>query len=88
MAVTGRTESYVRFASQADASVEDRIAQDEEHLHVVVNCVMISCGDELREQGPVAGRLLRVRTIRPIFGNHLLLVCQRCQRSGPCHPTK
>src|ERR1700723_1150635 len=38
---------------------------------------MISCGDELREQGPVARRLLGVGTIGPVFGNHLLLVCER-----------
>jgi hypothetical protein len=41
---------------------------------------MISCGDELREHGPVAERL-RVRTIRSIFGNHLLLVCE-CPARG------
>jgi hypothetical protein len=43
--------------------------------------VMISCGDELREQGPVAGRLLGVRTVGPVFGNHLLLVCE-CRAHG------
>jgi hypothetical protein len=40
--------------------IENRIAQGEEHFHVVIEGVMVALGDPLREECPVAGRLLTV----------------------------
>src|ERR1022692_2864346 len=55
-----------------DASVKDRIAQNEKHLYVIINSVMVPLGDPLCEQRPVSRSLLRVGPIGPVLSNHLL----------------
>ena len=61
----------------ADARVQDRVAEREEHLHVVIEPVMVATRDELPEERPVAGRELRIRAVGKILGAHLLPVGQR-----------
>ena len=59
-----------------DSRVEDCVRESEEHLRVLVDGVMITCGDELCEQIPMSGGQLRMRTVGPIFRDHLLLVVE------------
>lgn len=40
--------------------------------------VAVALCDELREEGPVSGRELGVRSVCPVLRDHLLLVRQRC----------
>jgi hypothetical protein len=41
---------------------------------ILVTTMVVAAGDELREQGPVPGRKLGVGAVRPVLGDHLLLV--------------
>jgi hypothetical protein len=61
------------------AAVEDCVGEREEELDVpldpiLVTTMVVAAGDELREQGPVPGWKLGVGAVRPILGDHLLLV--------------
>src|SRR5437867_12915119 len=63
----------------AAAGVGDSLREREEELDVAldatpVHAVVVPTRDELREEVPVPGRKLRVRTVGPILGDHLLLV--------------
>jgi hypothetical protein len=57
------------------------VPQGEEHLHVVVQGMVVAAGDELGEEHPVAGWKLRVGAVGEVLGRHLLHVGQsRAQR--------
>src|SRR5439155_26497020 len=63
----------------ADACVEDRVRESEEKLDVGVNTVLtgtvlVSARNKLTEEIPMPRRQLRVRPIRTVFGDHLVLV--------------
>jgi hypothetical protein len=65
------------------AGVDDCVGEREEELDVpldpmLANTMVVEAGDELREQGPVPGRKLGVGTVRPVLGDHLLLVGEPC----------
>jgi hypothetical protein len=57
-----------------DAAVKDGIRHGKEHLYVVIEIVPIPCRDKLRKEVPVTWRQLRMRAIRPVFGDHFLLI--------------
>src|SRR5207244_3231648 len=64
-----------------DAGIKDRVREREEELDVEVDTLLlgamaVAARDELREEIPVAGRKLRVRTVRPVLGDHLLRIRQ------------
>jgi hypothetical protein len=63
----------------ADARVEDGVREGEEQLDVGVDPIfvgpmMVPACDILAEEVPVPGRQLGARPIRPVLGDHLLLV--------------
>src|SRR5438034_4272357 len=63
----------------ADARIEDRVRQNEEELHRLIEVMfgvtgVVSVRDPLRKQIPMAGRQFRPRPVGPVEGDHLLLV--------------
>ena len=59
---------------RCDARIHHRVRRCKEHFHVVVQRVLVALRHELREAQPVPGRLLAKWSVRPIFGDHFLLV--------------
>ncbi|HEY9287432.1 MAG TPA: hypothetical protein VIT43_05360 [Candidatus Dormibacteraeota bacterium] len=63
----------------ADAGIEDCVRQREEELDIRLDAgfarsMVISVSNELCEQVPVPRRELGVRSIGPVFGDHLVVV--------------
>src|SRR5439155_9382751 len=66
---------------RATAGIGYGVRERKEELHVPPEpmlqiAVVIAARDVLREQIPVSGWKLRTRTVRPVLGDHLLLVSQ------------
>src|SRR5262245_21074901 len=59
-----------------DARVEQSVGEGEEHLDILIQTVSVTARNELSEQTPVAGRRLGRRSVRPVFGDHLLAIAQ------------
>src|SRR6185437_13496604 len=64
-----------------DSRVENRIRQRKEHFHIVIKGMVISGRDVLGEEIPMSRRKLRVRAVRPVLSDHLLLIGQMSTES-------
>jgi hypothetical protein len=57
-----------------DARVERGVREREEHLHILIERVVIARRHKLCQESPMAWRCFRVRPMFPIFGDHFLLI--------------
>ena len=57
-----------------DPSVEDGVGKGEKHLGVGILGVVVASRDVLRKQIPMPRRKFGMRTVGPIFSDHLLLI--------------
>ncbi|MBA2682054.1 MAG: hypothetical protein H0U76_27135 [Ktedonobacteraceae bacterium] len=64
----------------ADAGVEQGVCEYKEELYVFVEIVIVAPRDVLGEEAPVAGRLLGVWAVAPVFSDDLFAISQGLPR--------
>src|SRR5205823_5888128 len=57
-----------------DARVEGCVGHREEHLHILIKCVVVAHRNILGQESPMSRGCLRAWSILPVFGDHLLFI--------------